>query len=138
MGPVVRTSAWVAPFRGFCPQRWVIEGSYILMPERPGEAQQYNRFDGPFGALNGPVRICNLEFDTPKAAPYKRGSHGERGVPETSRVIAAKGFATRNALPVLPKVSTLGRALYASSVWKGIRQRRRTFAPSGREGFCRR
>ena len=26
--------------------------------------------------------------------PYKRGSHGERGVSETSRVIAAQGFMT--------------------------------------------
>ena len=39
--------------------------------------------------------------------PYKRGSHGERGVPKTSRVIAAKGFATQT-VPSLPKVSTPG------------------------------
>jgi hypothetical protein len=37
--------------------------------------------------------------------PYKRGSHGERGVPETSRVLAAKGFATQ-MVPSPPRVST--------------------------------
>ena len=37
--------------------------------------------------------------------PYKRGSHGERGVPETSRVIAAQGFMTL-MVPSSLKVST--------------------------------
>jgi hypothetical protein len=47
-----------------------------------------------FAARDPSSRICNFAFDTPMTGPYKRGSHGERGVPETSRVIAAQGFMT--------------------------------------------
>jgi hypothetical protein len=47
-----------------------------------------------FAGWKSPSKICNFAFDTPGGGPYKRGSHGERGVPETSRVIAAQGFAT--------------------------------------------
>ena len=58
-------------------------------------AQQYNRFDGRFQGFKPLSDICNFTFDTLKAHPYKRGSHGERGVPKTSRVIATKGSSTQ-------------------------------------------
>jgi hypothetical protein len=97
----------------------------------PGRPQQYHRFDVLFGDRERPSQICNFTFDTPMTRPYKRGSHGERGVPETSRVIAAQGFMT---LMVLSSAEGLdqsllggGRAFYALSVWKGIRRRRRAF-----------
>jgi hypothetical protein len=99
---------------------------------KPGRPQQYNRFDALFAAREPPSHIRNFTFDTPMTGPYKRGSHGERGVPETSRVIAAQGFMT---LTVPSSIEGLGhslcgggRALYALSVRKGIRRRRRTFA----------
>ena len=44
-----------------------------------------------------------LRFDTPVRHPYKRGSHGERGVQKTSRVLAAEGFATQ-LVPLAPAV----------------------------------
>jgi hypothetical protein len=72
--------------------------------EKPDGPQQYNRFEGFFADSEPPSNICNFTFDTPGSGPYKRGSHGERGVPKTSRVIAAQGFATQS-VPGLPTVS---------------------------------
>jgi hypothetical protein len=45
-------------------------------------AQQYNRFDAGFQGFKPLSDICNFTFDTLKSRPYKRGSHGERGVPK--------------------------------------------------------
>jgi len=71
---------------------------------KPEKAQEYNRFDAVFAGLAARFSFCNFAFDTPMGRPYKRGSHGERGVPKTSRVIAAQGFMTLTVLPS-PKVS---------------------------------
>jgi hypothetical protein len=46
-------SGW-PPFRGFCPQRWVIEGSYILMPESRSRHNNTIGLTGPLGGLNYP------------------------------------------------------------------------------------
>jgi hypothetical protein len=77
---------------------------------------------------------CNFAVDAPKSHPYKRVSHGERGVRITSRVLATKGFATQIVPSPKRGSRPQGRALYASSDWKGIRRRRRTFAPTFSEG----
>jgi hypothetical protein len=42
------------PFRGFCPQRWVIEGSYILMPESRSRHNNTIGLTGLQGGLNTP------------------------------------------------------------------------------------
>jgi len=60
-------------------------------------AQQYNRFDGPGRSSKPLSNIRNFAFDTPETRPYKRGSHGERGVPKTSRVLATEVSATQMA-----------------------------------------
>src|SRR5690349_11343903 len=60
--------------------------------------------------------------------PYKRGSHGERGVPKTSRRKSDGGFFDLNGTPGSPGSRPPGRVFYASSVRKGIRRRRRTSA----------
>jgi hypothetical protein len=126
----------VAPPGRFCPQRRVARCRYILMPESPSGHNNTIGLTRFFAARDQPSRICNFTFDTPMTGPYKRGSHGERGVPETSRVIAAQGFMT---LAVPSSIEGLdqcltggGRALYALSVRKGIRRRRRTFALQAR------
>ena len=56
-----------------------------------------------FSVLGLRKAIAILPFDTLMGGPYKRGSHGERGVPETSRVLAAEGFATQ-LVPLAPAV----------------------------------
>jgi hypothetical protein len=92
MGPVGRASAWVGRR---CAHSVPNGESLYIDAGKPVGAQQYNRFDGRFQALKSLSTIRNFTFDTHKTRPYKRGSHGERGVPKTSRVIAAKGFATQ-------------------------------------------
>src|SRR5262245_31062474 len=120
-----RTSARV----GRCCAHFVPNsGSLYIDAGKPAEAQQYNRFDRLFAASKPLSNIRNFKFDTPKSRPYKPCSHGERGVPKTSRVIAAKVLATQ-MVPLASRWSRpSGRALYASSVRKGIRRRRRTSA----------
>src|SRR5215475_13082850 len=49
---------------------------------KPAGAQQYNRFDRLFRPAKPLSNIRNFRFDTQKSRPYKRGSHGERGVPK--------------------------------------------------------
>jgi len=49
---------------------------------KPARAQQYNRFDALFQGFKPLSDICNFTFDTLKSRPYKRVSHGERGVPK--------------------------------------------------------
>ena len=79
-----------------------------------------------------------LRFDTPVRHPYKRGSHGERGVPETSRVIAAKGFATlngyRSAKGLGPRAVRSMHCLFGKGYASGGGRLRF----QEREGFCRR
>ena len=70
-------------------------GSLYIDAGKPDRAQQYNRFDGRFQAVRSLSTIRNFTFDTPNTRPYKRGSHGERGVPKTSRVLATEVFATQ-------------------------------------------
>jgi hypothetical protein len=108
MGPVDRASAWVGRR---CAHSVPNDGSLYIDAGKPPGAQQYNRFDALPQGFKPLSDICNFTFDTQKTRPYKRGSHGERGVPKTSRVIAAKGFATQT-VPGQPGVSVLGpRAL---------------------------
>ena len=103
-------------------------GSLHIDAGNPIRTQQYNRFDLVLQAFKALTDNRNFTFDTPKSPPYKRGSHGERGVPKASRVLVTKGFATQ-MVPLAPlRVSTSGRVFYASSVRKGIRRRRRTSA----------
>jgi len=80
------------PLYTVCPQR---QGLLHIDAGKAVPAQQYNRFDRLFRALGLRKTAVILAFDTPVSPPYKRGSHGERGVPKTSRVLAAKGFATQ-------------------------------------------
>ena len=61
--------------RGSCVSLYIDAG-------KPPGAQQYNRFDRRFQALKPLSTIRNFTFDTLKTHPYKRGSHGERGVPK--------------------------------------------------------
>src|SRR5471030_949674 len=118
------------PLRTFCPQR---RGRYILMPERAFGHNNTIGLTRFFSALAGRQTFAILPFDTLGGHPYKRGSHGERGVPKTSRVLVTKGFATQ-----MVPLATVGlghldlgpcRALYASFDWKGIRRRRRSPVP---------
>ena len=80
------------PLYTVCPQR---QGLLHIDAGKAVPAQQYNRFDRLFRALGLRKTAVILAFDTPVSPPYKRGSHGERGVPKTSRVLAAEGFATQ-------------------------------------------
>ena len=92
MGPVGRASAWVgAVVHILSPTA----GSLYIDAGKPPGAQQYNRFDGRSGRSKPLSNIRNFTFDTPETRPYKRGSHGERGVPKTSRVLATEVFATQ-------------------------------------------
>jgi hypothetical protein len=80
-------------------------GSLYIDAGKPPGAQQYNRFDG-LGRPSKPLsNIRNFTFDTPETRPYKRGSHGERGVPKTSRVLATGVFMTQ-MVPFRSGVST--------------------------------
>ena len=67
------------PLYTFCPQRRTL---LYIDAGKPVRAQQYNRFDGLFQAPKPLSDICNFKFDTQKTRSYKRGSHGERGVPK--------------------------------------------------------
>ena len=95
----------LAPLYTVYPQR---QGPLHIDAGKPGPGQQYNRFDAIFQTLRPAQHVRNFRFDTPVTRPYKRGSHGERGVPETSRVLVAKGFATLTVPLQKPKVSTPG------------------------------
>src|SRR5215475_129204 len=79
MGPVGRASAWVSHR---CAHSVPNGGSLHIDAGKPPGAQQYNRFDARFQALKSLSTIRNFTFDTLKTHPYKRGSHGERGVPK--------------------------------------------------------
>ena len=103
-------------------------GSLYIDAGKPPGAQQYNRFDGRRGCSKPLSNIRNFTFDTPETRPYKRGSHGERGVPKTSRVLATEVFATQMVPLARLGSRSSDRALYASLVRKGIRRRRRTSA----------
>ena len=117
-----RASALGGAGGGFCPQR---RNRYILMPESRFGDKNTIGLTGFYERLAPLSDNRNFTFDTLKTPPYKRGSHGERGVPKTRRVIAAKGCLTQS-VPVRRRSRLSGRALYASSVRKGIRRRRRT------------
>ena len=126
MDPVGRISAWVGRHLSeFCPQR---RSRYILMPESPFGHKNTIGLTRFFSVLAARHRFVILPFDTPGGRPYKRGSHGERGVPKTSRVLVTKGFATQ-MVPFSQRSRPPGRALYASFDWKGIRRRRRSPVP---------
>jgi hypothetical protein len=81
---------------------------YILMPESPAGDNNTIGLTRLFRLLGLRQMFAILPFDTPMSRPYKRGSHGERGVPETSRVLVTKGFATQMVPLRKPKVSTPG------------------------------
>src|SRR3954464_7257419 len=125
----------LSPLYTVHPQR---QGSLHIDAAKAGRAQQYNRFDGRFQAFASLKDSRNFTFDTPVSPPYKRGSHGERGVPKTSRVLAAEGFATQMVrspargldLPVVCSMHRMFGKGYAGGgeyQWLDLRVGRRCF-----------
>ena len=107
------------------------------MPESQQGHNNTIGLTGFFARWDRPSSIRKLPFDTPKAPPYKRGSHGERGVPKTSRVIAAEGFATQ----LVPFDKGLGPRAARSMhclFGKGYASGGGRLRFQEREGFCRR
>ena len=121
-----QVSVGEGPLCTFRPQR---PGSLYIDAGKRRTAQEYNRFDGLFRRFRVSSNICNFTFDTPEHRPYKRGSHGERGVPKTSRRKCDAGFSDPKVPPSNRGSRSPGRALYASLDRKGIRRRRRTSVP---------
>jgi len=103
MGPVVRTSAWVAPMARFRAKR---RGRYILMPERPGGHNNTIGLVGVFRVLRRFQGFVTLAFDTRKAAHISAAPE-TNGVAERRRgTPMALGFRTRER-PCQLKVSTV-------------------------------
>ena len=76
---------WAGPRLGLAAVVHILSptaGSLHIDAGKPARAQQYNRFDALFQGFKPLSDICNFTFDTLKSRPYKRVSHGERGVPK--------------------------------------------------------
>jgi hypothetical protein len=86
---------WAEPRLGLAPLGTILSptaNSLHIDAGKLSPPQQYNRFDERFQRFRTSSNNRNFCFDTPGSPPYKRGSHGERGVPKTSRRKSDEGF----------------------------------------------
>ena len=133
MGPVdPGLSLGWPPFRGFCPQRWVVEGSYILMPESRSRHYDTIGLTRFFRALADCQTIAILRL-TPQRSAHISAAPTANGAYRNIARNCGAGFFDPDGSRLAQGSRPPGRAFYASFVWKGIRRRRRSsvLRPSG-------